>query len=275
METLLGLNMQYTHNPIGVFDSGIGGLSVVKSLMQQLPHEDIIYFGDIARIPYGTKSVATIKKFTEQTMRFLLKHEVKAIIIACNTISAVAKDTVLQLAGSIPVIDVISAGTEAASQHAQRIGVIATPATINSNAYPLALHALNPNAQVFSQACALFVPLVEEGFIHHPALELIAQEYLAPLKHAQIASLILGCTHYPLISHTIANIMGEQVTIIDPAITACARLKAILSQTKLANPQAGAAKYKFYVTDIPVKFQEVGERFLNHSIEHLEVVVVE
>ena len=268
--------MNYSNNnPIGVFDSGIGGLSVVKSLIQQLPQENIIYFGDIARIPYGTKSVATIKKFTAQTVRFLLKQEVKAIIIACNTISAVARDTVLQLAGTVPVIDVISAGAAASCAISAKIGVIATPATINSNAYPLAIHQLNPQAHVYPHACALFVTMVEEGFIEHPALELIARDYLQPLLNADIDSLILGCTHYPLISNTISKIMGNRVTIIDPAITACQELTQILTTHKSLNTSQSAAKYKFYVTDIPLKFQEIGERFLKHPIEHLEVVSVE
>jgi glutamate racemase len=268
--------MIYSSNPIGVFDSGIGGLSVVKSIMQKLPHEDIIYFGDIARIPYGSKSDSTIKKFTEQTVRFLLKQEVKAIIIACNTISAVAKETVLQLAGNIPVIDVISAGTKASCAISNKIGVIATRATINSNAYPRAIHHINPQAEVYTKDCPLFVPLVEEGFIEHPALELIAREYLQDMVDQQrIDSLVLGCTHYPLISKTIAKIMGDKVTIIDPAITACEELIAKLTQNNSLNPHLTEGVYKFYVTDIPVKFQAIGELFLNHPMEHLEVVSVE
>lgn len=267
--------MLYRDNPIGVFDSGIGGLSVVRSIMHNLPHENIVYFGDIARIPYGTKSVATIQKFTEQTVRFLLKQEVKAIIIACNTISAVAKETVLQLAGDIPVIDVISAGTKASTDISQNIGVIATPATINSKAYPRAIHQLNPKAQVHTEACALFVPLVEEGFIEHPALELIARDYLQPLVAKKVETLVLGCTHYPLISKTIAKIMGDSVTIIDPAITACQELIDILTANNTLNLNTTNGKYQFYVTDVPVKFQAIGERFLNHNIEHLEVVSVE
>lgn len=262
-------------NPIGVFDSGIGGLTVVKSLMQQLPHENIVYFGDIARIPYGTKSVATIKKFTEQTVRFLLKQDVKAIIIACNTISAVAKDTVIQLANDVPVIDVISAGATAATINGKNIGVIATPATINSNAYPQAIHKLAPHTVVHSQACALFVTMVEEGFIDHPALELVARDYLESLIEDKIDTLVLGCTHYPLIKKTIAKIMGEKVSIIDPAITACQKLTEILQQKNLLNNTGRPGKYKFYVTDVPVKFQSIGERFLNYPIEYLDVVNVE
>lgn len=267
--------MNFNNSPIGVFDSGIGGLSVVKSLMESLPNENVVYFGDIARIPYGTKSVATIKKFTEQTVKFLLKQEVKAIVIACNTISAVAKDTVLQLAGNIPVIDVISAGTKASTDISDKIGVIATPATINSNAYPRAIHEINSDAQVFSQACALFVPMIEEGFIEHAALELIARDYLAPLLEDDIDSLILGCTHYPLIYKTIAKVAGDKVKIIDPAITTCKQLADVLIDCDMLNTSGKRGQYKFYVTDVPVKFQRIGEMFLNHALEHLEVVSVE
>jgi glutamate racemase len=265
----------YHNNPIGVFDSGIGGLSVVKSLIQRLPQENIIYFGDIARIPYGTKSVATIKKFTEQTVHFLLQQKVKAIVIACNTISAIARDIVAQIAVGIPVIDVISAGAEAITKNHSNIGVIATPATINSHAYPLAIKQLNPKAQVYTQACAMFVTLVEEGFIDHPALDLIAQEYLEPLIKHNLSCLVLGCTHYPLIQSTIAKIMGPQVKIIDPALKACAKLERQLSQLDRLNKHQSAGEYNFYVTDIPVKFQEIGEMFLNYPIKNLKVVSVE
>lgn len=268
--------MSNKNSPIGVFDSGIGGLTVVKSLMHNLPQENVVYFGDIARIPYGTKSISTIKKFTEQTVRFLLNQDVKAIIIACNTISAVARDTVLQLAGNIPVIDVISAGAKAATASASKIGVIATPATINSNAYPRAIQQLNPQAEVHSQACALFVNMIEEGFINHPALDLIAAEYLNPLLKHKLEALILGCTHYPLITETIAKIVGNNIQIIDPAITAVSLLQAILNKTGQLNQNLTAnGSYRFYVTDVPIKFQSIGEMFLGHPMQHLEVVSVE
>ncbi len=268
--------MSNKNSPIGVFDSGIGGLTVVKSLMHNLPQENVVYFGDIARIPYGTKSVSTIKKFTEQTVRFLLNQDVKAIIIACNTISAVARDTVLQLAGNIPVIDVISAGAKAATASASKIGVIATPATINSNAYPRAIQQLNPQTEVHSQACALFVNMIEEGFIKHPALDLIAAEYLNPLLKQKLEALILGCTHYPLITETIAKIVGNDIQIIDPAITAVSLLQAILNKTGQLNQNLTAnGSYRFYVTDVPIKFQSIGEMFLGHPMQHLEVVSVE
>lgn len=267
--------MNKQSRPIGVFDSGIGGLSVVKSLIEQLPNENIIYFGDIARIPYGTKSIATIQKFTEQTVKFLLKQNVKAIIIACNTISAVAKDTVIQLAGDIPVIDVISAGAKAATNTSKQIGIIATPATINSNAYPSIIKNISPEAKTYSQACALFVPMVEEGFIQHPALELVAAEYLENLMAHDIDSLVLGCTHYPLIKQTIAKILGVNVQIIDPAITACEQLKHALSQDNNLNVSDKQGVYKYFVTDVAVKFQQIGEMFLNRPMTHIEIVNVE
>ena len=261
--------------PIGVFDSGIGGLTVVKNIINRLPQENVIYFGDIARIPYGTKSNATIQKFTEQTVRFLLQQNVKAIIIACNTISAVAKETVLQLANGIPVIDVISAGAKASTQLSDKIGVIATPATVKSNAYPQEIQKILPNAVVYSYPCALLVPMIEEGFINHPALELVARDYLAPFAKLDFSSLILGCTHYPLIKDTIQKIIGDTVEIIDPAITACEELINILQKNNNLNQNKHPGLYKFYVTDVPVKFQAIGEMFLNYPMQHLEVVNVE
>jgi len=264
-------------DPIGVFDSGIGGLTVVKTIMAKLPHENIIYFGDIARLPYGTKSVTTIRKFAAQTVKFLISQKVKAIVIACNTISAVAKDEVKNLAKNIPVIDVISSGSKASafSSKNNKIGVIATPATINSDAYPTAIQKLNPKVQVFSQACSLFVPLIEEGFIDHVALELIAREYLQPLIRQQIDTLILGCTHYPLIKEVIAKIMGIHTNLIDPAISTSEELVQTLSMMKMFNLDNIAPDYRFFVTEIVPKFQSIGERFLKTQINHLELVTLD
>lgn len=259
-------------NPIGVFDSGIGGLTVVREIMQMLPHENVIYFGDIARLPYGTKSAATIKKFTAQTVQFLLKQEVKAIVIACNTITSVALDVVQELAHNIPIIDVISEGSRSATIDSTQIGVIATPVTINSNAYPSAIHELNPALTVTSQACPLFVPLIEEGLMKHKALALIAADYLQPLIHKNIDTLILGCTHYPLIKHTISEIMGNKVKIVDPAISTCQKLAATLRDIQLLNPTHSKPQYRYFVTDIPVKFQEIGEQFLNSQMTNIELV---
>jgi glutamate racemase len=261
-------------SPIGVFDSGIGGLTIVREIMRTIPHENVIYFGDIARLPYGTKSAAAIKKFTAQTVQFLLKQEVKAIVIACNTITSVALDVVKELAGNIAVIDVISEGSHAATAalDSNRIGIIATPVTINSHAYPKAIHELNPDLEVISQACPLFVPLIEEGLIRHKALELIAYDYLQLLIHQHIDTLILGCTHYPLIKDTLAKIIGDKVKIIDPAIATCHKLATILKEQQLQNVSHKNPEYLYFVTDIPVKFQEIGEQFLNSKMTNLELV---
>ena len=258
--------------PIGVFDSGIGGLTVVKSIMQQLPHEDIIYFGDIARLPYGTKSVATIRKFAAQTVQFLLQQNVKAIVIACNTISAVAKDEVKTLAGDIPVVDVISAGSRAVSKIGNNVGIIATPATVNSLAYPESIKQLNPAIEIAQVACTMFVPLIEEGFIVHPALELIAREYLEPLIKQDIDSLVLACTHYPIIKATIEKIMGHKVTIIDPATETCEELAQILSKRHSLNQQHHLPEYKFFVTELSPNFNKIGEMFLNKRLNKPELV---
>ena len=263
--------------PIGVFDSGVGGLSNVKGIIEALPHENIIFFGDNARVPYGNKSAATIKKFTQQIVEFLLNQEVKAIVIACNTISATAKDIVIQMANNIPVIDVISAGSRAATEITKNnsIGVIATLTTVASNAYQREIHKINPQIQVLSQACPLFVPFVEEGLYEHPALELIAMDYLEPLLISNIDSLILGCTHYPLIKPIISRICGEKINIIDSVTTTANQLQQILTQRNLLNAKNNIAEYRYYVTDVPLKFQTIGERFLNRPMTQLEMVNLE
>ena len=263
--------------PIGVFDSGVGGLSNVKGIIEALPNENIIFFGDNARVPYGNKSAATIKKFTQQIVQFLLEQEVKAIVIACNTISATAKDIVLQMANGIPIIDVISSGSLIAVETTQNnnIGVIATLTTIASNAYQKEIHRLNPVINVISQACPLFVPFVEENLCEHPALELIAQDYLKSLVNSSIDSLILGCTHYPLLKPIIKKICGNNIQIIDSVTTTANQLKNILSQHNLLYKTPHHPEYRYYVTDVPLKFQTIGERFLNRSMTQLELVSLE
>ncbi|ASG67662.1 glutamate racemase [Francisella halioticida] len=255
--------------PIGVFDSGIGGLTVVKNLMQILPNENIIYFGDIARIPYGTKSRATIQKFAAQTAKFLIEQEVKAIIIACNTISALAKDIVQDIAKDIPVIDVISAGVSLV-KNLNNIGVIATPATINSNAYALQIHKNNPLAEVYSTSCGLFVSMIEEGFVKGQIVELVAKQYLDYFTDKNIEALILGCTHYPIIKQSISKILN--VDLIDPSLQASQILYDLLVDKKILNTFKVEPEYRFYVTDIPVKFKSVGERFLQTQMQYLEIV---
>lgn len=260
----------HDNRPIGVFDSGIGGLTVVKHLMDILPNENIIYFGDIARLPYGTKSASTITHFTQQTVKFLLSHQVKALVIACNTITSIAKDTVLEMAGTTPVIDVVSSGSGVCTPDmSKRIGVIATSVTIESHSYPNAIKELNPTAQVFSQACPLFVPLIEEGLTKHPAVTLIAREYLEPLIKNQLDTLILGCTHYPLIKDTIVQIVGNKIRIVDPSAIAAHNLKRTITESNKLNALATAPEYEFYVTDIPHRFKQIGEMFLQHKMEKL------
>lgn len=260
--------------PIGVFDSGIGGLTVVRALMERLPLESIVYFGDSARVPYGIKSVATIEHFTAQITEFLLRQNVKMLIVACNTMAAVAADVVRGLARDIPVLDVIEAGAQAAVAGARGagIGVIGTPTTINSNAYARRIHALDPGARVFSQACPLFVPLVEEGWLDHPVTRLTAQEYLRPVLAEEVDSLVLGCTHYPLLKPLLREVAGGGVRLVDSAITTAEMAAARLQALGIANADPGPAAYRFVVTDVPLRFQTIGERFLGRSLGAVERV---
>ncbi len=260
--------------PIGVFDSGVGGLTVVRALMERLPLEDIVYFGDTARVPYGVKSVATIEHFTAQITDFLLQQEVKMLIVACNTMAAVAAEVVKARAGDVPVLDVIEAGATAAVRASAggRIGVIGTPTTINSNAYARRMHELDPGVRVHSQACPLFVPLVEEGWLDHPVTRLTAQEYLRPVLAEEVDSLVLGCTHYPLLKPLLRDVVGPRVRLIDSAVTTAELAAAALAARGLAHAGSGAAHYRYVVTDVPLRFQTIGERFLGRSLGRVEKV---
>lgn len=261
--------------PIGVFDSGIGGLTVTRALMERLPFEDIVYFGDTARVPYGVKSNATIEHFTQQIVDFLLKQEVKLLVIACNTMAAVAANAVRRNA-PVPVLDVIDAGARnaVAATRNGHIGVIATPATVNANAYARAVHALNADARVYSQACPLLVPLVEEGWLDHPVTRLTVQEYLKPVLAEGIDTLVLGCTHYPLLKPLLAQEIGSAIKLVDSAVSVADQVAMKLAELDLANPQRGEANYRYYVTDIPLRFQTMGERFLGRSLRQLEMVQI-
>ncbi|WP_028453694.1 glutamate racemase [Chitinilyticum aquatile] len=260
-------------HPIGVFDSGVGGLTVVRALMDRLPFENIIYFGDTARVPYGVKSVATIEHYTQQIADFLIRQPVKVLIIACNTMAAVAADKV-RAASPVPVLDVIEAGARNAVARSQSggIGVIGTPTTINSNAYARAIHRLNPDSRVYSQACPLFVPLVEEGWLDHPVTRMTAQEYLKPVFVESIDTLVLGCTHYPLIKPLLTDITGQRLQLVDSALSIAEQAAQLLQESGLANPQHELPDYQYYVTDLPVKFQTIGERFLGRSLNRLDLV---
>ncbi len=254
--------------PIGVFDSGVGGLTVVRALMERLPLESIVYFGDTARVPYGIKSVATIEHFTAQITEYLLQRGVKMLVIACNTMAAVASHVVKARAGGIPVLDVIEAGARAAvaesASHA--IGVIGTPTTVDSNAYARRIHALDPSARVYSQACPLLVPLVEEGWLDHPVTRMTAQEYLRPVIAEHVDALVLGCTHYPLIKPLLQDVVGPHVRLVDSAITVAEQAARTLVERGIAHPGDTLPTYRYTVTDIPLRFQTIGERFLGRSL---------
>ena len=259
--------------PIGVFDSGIGGLTVVRSLMERLPFENIIYFGDTARVPYGIKSVETINRYATQITEFLLKQEVKLLIIACNTMAAVAHQAVKDLS-PVPVLDVIEAGARTAVAHTRTksIGVIGTMATINSNAYARAIHCYDREVRVFSQACPLFVPLVEEGWFDHAVTRLTAAEYLKPVLVERIDTLVLGCTHYPLLKPLLQEVAGPEILLIDSAEAMAAIAANLLNENGLENPQRRLPDYRFFVTDVPHRFQTIGEHILGRTFSHLEIV---
>jgi glutamate racemase len=258
---------------IGVFDSGIGGLTVVRSLMERLPFENIIYFGDTARVPYGIKSVETINRYALQITEFLIKKDVKLLIVACNTMAAVAYQAIRELS-PVPVLEVIEASAKSAAQDTRNksIGVIGTPATINSNAYARAIQLLDKEAKVFSQACPLFVPLVEEGWFDHQATRLIAEDYLKPVIAEKIDTLVLGCTHYPLLKPMLQEIVGQEVKLIDSAEAMADITADLINKEKLANSSRKPADYLFCVTDVPYRFQTIGEKFLGRALSCVEMV---
>lgn len=258
--------------PIGIFDSGVGGLTVVRAMMERLPFENLIYFGDTARVPYGVKSVPTISGFTFQIAQFLLQKDVKMLIIACNTMAAVAADAVRDIA-NVPVLDVIEAGAlgAVAATRNEKIGVIGTPTTINSNAYARAIHQHNARIKMFSQACPLFVPLVEEGWLEHPVTRMTAEEYLKPVVAEGIDTLVLGCTHYPLLKPLLQDVAGDAIQLVDSAEAMAEQSAQILLKNDALNTQRGAPKYDFYVTDVPLRFQTIGERFLGRTLPHVHV----
>lgn len=265
--------MKNQQQPIGVFDSGIGGLTVVRALMERAPFEDIVYFGDTARVPYGIKSVETITHYAAQITEFLLQKEVKLLIVACNTMAAIARDRITALS-SVPVLDVIDAGARSAVADPQTrsVGVIGTPATINSNAYARAIHHYKPDIRIFSQACPLFVPLVEEGWLDHPVTRLTAREYLNPVLAEHIDTLVLGCTHYPLLKSLLRDTVGPEIRLVDSAEAMATMTTALLQETGTANPSTKPPRYRFYVTDVPLRFQSIGERFLGRALPEIELV---
>jgi glutamate racemase len=260
--------------PIGVFDSGIGGLTVVRALAKRLPRERIIYFGDTARVPYGPKSTEVVKQYAVQDAAFLMTKDVKMIVVACNTVSAVAIDEVKKRF-ALPVLGVIWPGASAAvaSTKNRKVGVIGTVGTIASCAYTDAIHNLDPSIEVSAQACPLFVPIAEEGLADHPATKLLAYDYLKPLIHQQIDTLVLGCTHYPLLKHTIEKVVGRAITLIDSAEATAVDVQRLLTEKGLLSPNGPSPRHDFFVSDLPHRFREIGERFFGeplHSVTKVE-----
>lgn len=257
--------------PIGIFDSGVGGLTVVRAVRKALTAENIIYFGDTARVPYGTKSREAIMKFAEEDIGFLLSKDVKVIIAACNTVSAIALD---KISGSysVPIIGVLEPGAKAACRITSnlRVGVIGTSATISSGAYTEHIRKSNSGVKVFTQACPLFVPIVEEGWENTELALIAARQYLSPLSANDIDTLVLGCTHYPLLKNTIIETVGPQVSLVDSADEVSSLLKASLESNQMLSERKSEGWIKFFLSDIPPNFIGLAERFLGEQIKHVE-----
>ena len=265
--------------PIGVFDSGVGGLTVAREIMRQIPNEKIVYFGDTARVPYGSKSKETVTRFSKQIVRFLRTHQVKTIGVACNTASAYALDE-LERETDIPVIGVLKPGAKTAAEVTRngKIGVIATEATIGSQMYTKYIKELNKQVTIYGKACPLFVPLVEEGLWQDPVTDEIAKRYLTELIDIDIDTLILGCTHYPLIRSTLGRIMGENVTLVNPAYETARELKELLIAKDLLNeeaPKLGENRYQFYVSDGAEKFKTFANSIIKYGILSAKTINIE
>ena len=264
--------------PVGVFDSGVGGLTVAREIMRNLPSEKIVYFGDTARVPYGSKSKDTVIRYSSQIVHFLREQNVKAIVIACNTASAFALEAV-QDKLDIPVLGVIEAGARVAAEETKnkRVGVIGTVGTVGSGIHESYLKRLNPEITVIGKACPLFVPLVEEGWLHDPVTVEVASRYLQELKDEQVDTLILGCTHYPLIRSTIQEVMGEKVRLVNPAYETALELKSLLTKMDLLSTgeQQAEFPYRFYVSDLADEFKEFANSILPYDVTMTRKIDIE
>lgn len=260
--------------PIGVFDSGIGGLTVLKEIKYHLPAENLVYFGDEARFPYGIKSAETVKRFSHEVADYLMRRGIKMLVVACNTATACAL-TSLRESLPVPVVGVLMPGAYAATRATRtgRVGVIGTEGTVNSGVYARLIRNIRPETKVFARPCPLFVPLVEEGRLTGEITMLAAREYLAPLVAEEIDTLVLGCTHYPLLKAVIAVVMGPGVTLIDSAHETAQEVGRVLNKTGLLNSSQEPGLIRYFVTDAPERFKAIGERFLGYEIP--EVVKVE
>ncbi len=261
------------NKPIGIFDSGIGGLTVVKEVIKLLPREDIVYFGDTARVPYGIKSKETIIKFSLEDTLFLLRQDVKMIVVACNSSSSLALPLIRQHF-KIPIIGVIMPGAKEAvyATKSKKIGVIGTRATINSGAYEQEIKRLDSGIKVYRQACPMFVPLVEEGWGDDPVTKKIVEKYLAPMKQKWVDTLILGCTHYPLLKNSIKRFMGPRVILIDSAREVALEVKQVLVQEGILNKKISKPSYQYFVSDEVAIFKNVAGRFLGRELKKVQKV---
>ncbi len=263
--------------PIGIFDSGVGGLTVAREIMRQLPGERVIYFGDTARAPYGNKSPRALIRYALESARFLSKQGVKFLVVACNSSSAYSLPTLRRHFKKLPLLGVIDAGAQAAihASRGEKLGVIGTLATIRSGAYLKALRALSPKANPLLLACPLFVPLVEEGWLNSPVTRQVAQRYLLPMKRKKVETLVLGCTHYPLLKQVISRVMGSQVRLVDSAKETAHQVAIILRELGLESKKRKLAfrQHCFYVSDLPEQFTIVGQRFLGQALRQVKQVV--
>jgi glutamate racemase len=261
--------------PIGVFDSGIGGLTVARALFELLPNENIIYLGDSARLPYGTKSKETVILYSIECMKFLLSKKVKMVVVACNTASSVAVPF-LQKITKVPVTGVLIPGSEAAVRKSRngKIGVIGTRGTINSQSYKKQIHKTDKSTKVFQQACSLFVQLAEDGWTENRIAELTAIEYLKDIRKSGIDTLILGCTHYPILKKTISKVVGKGIKLIDSGEETAKQVKDILTAGNLLNTGKKKGEHRFFVTDFPNNFHQIAERFLGKKIKNVKLAKI-
>jgi glutamate racemase len=268
-------NVHGNNRPIGVFDSGIGGLTVLKEIMNILPKENTIYLGDTARVPYGIRSPETVIKYSFENTKFLFSRDIKLLVIACNTASSISLDAIKDSI-AIPVIGVIEPGAKAAvrATRKKRVGIIGTDATITSDAYTNVIKSLDERIKVFGLPCPLFVPLVEEGWTEGDIATLVARRYLKTMQKRDIDTLVLGCTHYPLLRTVISKVMGRGVRLIDSAVETSHEIKKTLEALKIMRKKKERPVREFYVTDSPEKFLKIGERFLEKKIEHIKKITV-
>lgn len=261
-------SLSWRKRPIGIFDSGVGGLTVLKALRRKLPSESFVYFGDTARVPYGTKSPATVRRYAAELSRFLMSQRVKLLVVACNTVSSTAlsqvKAEVRHETHPVPVVDVIGPGVFAAlaATRNHRIGILGTAATIRSGAYSKNLKRLEKSVKTFEKACPMFVPLAEEGWGEHASAKTAARDYLEGMKKHGVDTLVLGCTHYPLLKKTIQSVMGKSVTLVDSAETTALAVREVLRERGLANPSKAKGRLSTYVSDDPERFRAMAKRFL-------------